>query len=314
MSNERWAEFAARFGTEEADEAAYLKPAPILKTGFESLDEHLMGGLRPGPHFLMAPPGLGKSSFALNVSLNVARRGGRVLFCSIEMSRQQCLARLSSCLSTDAKTGLAPVSWSGWERGGKETARRFYRAVRSHGEPEGVAEIDADPRVRAMRELRRVAPGLAVSDGPGISDCSALAATAREGRAAGLNLLVIDYLQRLRPPQGLDGADSVRRVAETVQSVTELAKSLQIPVLVITSMSREAAKSGKPSLFAAKGAGDIEFDAVSMWQLTRTGETATNGMRGIALHVLKARIGIETGDSPISLGFDGAHSRFEEWR
>lgn len=314
MSNERWAEFAARFGTEDADEAAYLKPAPILKTGFESLDEHLFGGLRPGPHFLMAPPGLGKSAFALNVSLNVARRGGRVLFCSIEMSRQQCLARLSSCLSADVRTGLAPVSWSDWEKGGKETARRFYQAVRSHGEPEGMAVVDADQRVRAMRELRRVAPGLAVSDGPGISDCSVLAATAREGRAAGLNLLVIDYLQRLRPPQGLDDADSVRRVAETVQSITELAKSLQIPVLVITSMSREAAKSGKPSLFAAKGAGDIEFDAVSMWQLTRTGETATNGMRGIALHVLKARVGIETDDSPIPLGFDGTHCRFEEWK
>ena len=43
-------------------------------------------------------------------------------------------------------------------------------------------------------------------------------------------------------------------------------------------------------------------------------ETATDGTRGVALHVLKARIGMETGDEPIQLGFDGAHNRFEEWR
>ena len=307
MGASSWAEFAERFGTEQEDERDYLAPSAIVKTGFRGLDEHLAGGLRQGPHVLMAAPGCGKSSLALSIALNVSLGGRRVLFCSLEMGRQQCLARLCSRLSVDPKSGLStPVEWSSWEYGGKRTANALRAG--NGGAP------DSDPQIAALRRLSAVAGGLAIADGEDVADCTSLRRTAEEGKEAGLNLLVIDYLQRLRPPQGLEGADNIRRVSETSQAVTSIAKDLGLPVLVISSMGRDAMKAGKPSLFGGKGSGDIEFDAVSVWQLMQNDGQTRDGTDLVDLHITKARMGRCTGGKPLSLVFDGAHSQFLELR
>ena len=271
-TKEDWERFAAKFGTVDNDTACYLTPPPILGTGFADLDAHLAGGMRPGVYTLMAAPGVGKSALALSISLNVALRGKRVLYASVEMGRMQCLAR--ACAD--------PI-------------------------------LTADPAVKAMRALRELAGGLVIADGPEVCGADELAGTCGEGRRAGLNLVVVDYLQYLKPPRDMEGADAVRRVSATSHAVTEMAKRLNIPVLVISSMGRESMKAGKPTMFGGKNSGDIEFDANAILVLEKTEMADENGPC-LNLHVMKSRIGTNTDDKPVLLGFDGAHNRFNPWR
>lgn len=323
-TKEDWERFAAKFGSVENDTASYLTPPPILGTGFADLDGHLAGGMRPGVYTLMAAPGVGKSALALSISLNVALRGKRVLYASVEMGRMQCLARTCADLSTRVGS-LEPLVWSDFLSSGRETAQRMrealsgYRLEPGYGPDEEMRRaitdpiLTADPAVKAMRALRELAGGLVIADGPEVCGADELAGICSEGRRAGLNLVVVDYLQYLKPPRDMEGADAVRRVSATSHAVTEMAKRLNIPVLVISSMGRESMKAGKPTMFGGKNSGDIEFDANAILVLEKTEMADENGPC-LNLHVMKSRIGTNTDDKPVLLGFDGAHNRFNPWR
>lgn len=303
-----WERFAASLYDPEQDELDFADPPTVVGTGVPSLDSVLMGGLAPGCHVLMAQPGAGKSALALHVAMCVAAQGGRVLFASTEMTRQQCLARLSSAVA-HTTPGIPDFYWSAWEQMGRNAKREMM-----------AFELDAQGRldylgnfaaIRALRELRRACPGLAVSDDGRVASVSALRETCEEGRKAGMDLLVVDYLQRLRPPDGCEREDQFRQVTETSRALMDMARELSLPVLVISSMNREAMRSKEASMSGGRGSGDIEFDAVSIWQLMRDGEDE-GGCQRVSLHVTKNRRGPTTGERPLHLLFDTRHNAFSE--
>lgn len=74
-----------------------------LSTGFPSLD-NLLYGLQPGYHILAARPSVGKTSFALNIAIQVAIAKKKPLFFSLEMTESQFMERLVSYL-----TGVSPM-------------------------------------------------------------------------------------------------------------------------------------------------------------------------------------------------------------
>lgn len=304
----RWERFAASLYDPEQDELDFADPPTVVGTGVPSLDSVLMGGLAPGCHVLMAQPGAGKSALALHVAMCVAAQGGRVLFASTEMTRQQCLARLSAAVARSTP-GIPDFYWSAWEQMGRN-ARREMAAfdLDAQGRLDYLGSFAA---IRALRELRRTCPGLAVSDDDRVASVSALRETCAEGREAGMDLLVVDYLQRLRPPDGCEREDQYRQVTETSRALMDMARELSLPVLVISSMNREAMRSKEASMSGGRGSGDIEFDAVSIWQLMRDGED-DGGNQRVALHVTKNRRGPTTGERPLRLLFDTRHNTFSE--
>lgn len=303
-----WERFAASLYDPEQDELDFASPPTVVGTGVPTLDSVLMGGLAPGCHVLMAQPGAGKSALALHVAMCVAAQGGRVLFASTEMTRQQCLARLSAAVA-HSTPGIPDFYWSAWEQMGRN-ARREMAAfdLDAQGRLDYLGNFAA---IRALRELRRACPGLAVSDDARVASVGALRETCEEGRAAGMDLLVVDYLQRLRPPAGCEREDQFRQVTETSRALMDMARELSLPVLVISSMNREAMRSKEASMSGGRGSGDIEFDAVSIWQLMRDGEDGGGNQR-IALHVTKNRRGPTTGERPLRLLFDTRHNTFSE--
>ena len=303
-----WERFAASLYDPEQDELDFASPPTVVGTGVPTLDSVLMGGLAPGCHVLMAQPGAGKSALALHVAMCVAAQGGRVLFASTEMTRQQCLARLSAAVA-HSTPGIPDFYWSAWEQMGRNAKREMAAFdLDAQGRLDYLGSFAA---IRALRELRRTCPGLAVSDDARVASVAALRETCAEGRRAGMDLLVVDYLQRLRPPDGCEREDQYRQVTETSRALMDMARELSLPVLVISSMNREAMRSKEASMSGGRGSGDIEFDAVSIWQLMRDGEDGGGNQR-VKLHVTKNRRGPTTGERPLRLLFDTRHNTFSE--
>lgn len=290
-----WTDLMDRAGAPDLDalKRGYLAPPPVTGTGIRPLDRWLMGGMRPGIHVLMGTPGAGKSSLALQVAVNVAAKGGRVAVVSAEMTAQECAARVCSCLSLKHAGGLEPFKWSDWERMGRR------------GEESGIEALDV---------MGNLLPGLMfVDDGPAVGEAG-LCDLVREAGAAGCSLVVVDYLQRVRPAD--PAANQFDGVSAVVRSLTAAAKAGGVPVLLVSSMNREAQKRDGEgvTLTGGRGTGDIEYDAKSVWMLRNVldapGDHAT---RDVSLYVAKARNGHSSLTSPCcTLAFAPAYNALEE--
>ena len=290
-----WSDLMDRAGAPDLDalKRGYLAPPPVTGTGIRPLDRWLMGGMRPGIHVLMGTPGAGKSSLALQVAVNVAAKGGRVAVVSAEMTVQECAARVCSSLSLKHAGGVEPFKWSDWERMGRR------------GDPSGTEALDV------MGDLL---PGLMfVDDGPAVGEAG-VCDLIREAGAAGCSLVVVDYLQRIRPAD--PAANQFDGVSAVVRSLTAAAKAGGVPVLLVSSMNREAQKRDGEgvTLTGGRGTGDIEYDAKSVWMLRNVldapGDHAT---RDVSLYVAKARNGHSSLTSPCcTLAFAPAYNALEE--
>lgn len=309
--NAAWLDATRRFGTTERDILDFLDPPPLVPTGMGGVDAVLSGGMAPGTHVLMARPGAGKSALALHVALNVARAGGRVLFASCEMTRQQCLARLCAELA-NTTGGMAGFYWSGWEQMGAQAKREMaqWRFPDDDARLEYASRFSA---VQALWQLRAKAPGLVVSDGPGIGDATELCETVGALSARGLGLVVVDYLQRLRPPKDVAGAKEHERVGRMMSDLTLSAKVARVPILVISSMGRESQRSDTPDMSGARGSGEVEYDATTVMLLRRRRGDPDGGVRSLELHVMKNRRGPVTEEErPLLLRWDVRRNVFEE--
>ncbi len=298
-----WREFANMFGTPEEDEAEFLNPPKLTPTGIAKLDEQFLnGGMAPGVYVLMAEPGAGKSATAIQVAVNVAARGGKVLYVTAEMTRQQCIARAASSLSAEGDRKGA-FKWCDWERMGAD----------AKGRKAGIA---------AMKALRERCPGLEfvdlervreITEGEGSAED--VVTVAEEGAARGLDLLVVDYLQWLPSPTYPDGRpvyqEELACIKGSSRTLCDAAKRLRIPVISVSTMGRAARRSKDADLAGAYGSSGIEYDATGVWQLMRGDEGEdTNGAKELECHVVKNRRGPSHGKGDwLTLWHDGAHNR-----
>lgn len=203
---------------EVATQWSHRSPAPraTCPTGFKALDSHLGGGLRPGSLTLVAgPPGLGKSTLALQVARNAAAAGLPVLVSSHEHGPEDLLARLLSMEAGElddadqARLGRVQAALDG------EGAAAPDRDVASR--------LDAVPQGRAALErFHRYADLVVVHRTAGGRDAledlrSAAQRTARDrGRPP---LVVVDHLQSLdRSRTGTDDERSLQ-VAEALKAL-----------------------------------------------------------------------------------------------
>lgn len=288
---------------------SYLNSHPPLATGIRPLDVALSGGLRPGIHVLGGEPGAGKSALALQVATLAAERGHRCLYVSLEMDWTQCRSRCLSFISKES-TALQEFSWADVPRLGRMCARRIREQVsegRDRTEIVGHMMAGGDPVATAERAFRTGFPGLAIADADRLHTLDGLSEAATEAREAGMEFLVLDYLQQL---DGGDGGE-YERVTRASQALSRLAHTLSVPMLVLASMNRASAKES-PGMHGYRGSGGIEYDAETALVLRDGGEVAADGSRLEELYVVKNRHGTQTGGDPIRLWFDGAHNRFTE--
>ena len=205
---------------------------PGLPTGLGELDETIMG-LKASDFIILASrPGMGKTSIALNIALNVGKKTGKaVAIFSLEMSKQQLAQRLrSSEAYVDSKklqTGM--LSKDDWQKLSAATA--------------------AISRTKIYIDDNSV---ITVSD-----------MNAQCRRISDLELVVIDYLQLMTSATGESSENRINAVAEISRMMKIMAKELNVPVLCLSQLSRASTQrqDKRPLLSDLRESGSLEQDA-----------------------------------------------------
>lgn len=204
-----------------------------IPTGLADLDK-LLGGLQRSDMVVMAGrPGMGKTSLALSIALQSARRWQkRVAVFSLEMSDEQLVQRLVS-----AETGI-------------DSQRLRLGAIQD----------DEWPTFIQATNLLGNAP-IFIDDTPAISALELRSKARRLHAEHGLDLLIVDYLQLMRGD--FRSENRQQEISFISRSIKGLARELNIPVLALSQLSRqvESRHDKRPMLSDLRESGSIEQDA-----------------------------------------------------
>ena len=252
------------------------------KTGFSLLDRVLAGMGKSDLVLIGARPGMGKTSFALNIATNVAKQTKKaVCIFSLEMSAEQLVNRV---LASEALVNSYAL------RTGELTPEDWEHLAVASGELSGCDIL--------------------------IDDTSGMTVTAMKAklrRVQNLGLVVIDYLGLMQGDRHND--NRVQEVSEISRSLKIMAKELMVPVICCAQLSRgpESRTDKKPMLSDLRDSGAIEQGADTVIFLYRseyykTDETANNQTTSIAEVIIAKNRHGSTGNVP--MGWNGQYTKF----
>ena len=207
---------------------------PGLSTGFSAVDAKITGLNKSDLLLLAARPGMGKTSLALNIALNVAKLSRKtVAIFSLEMSAEQLVTRILSgeALVENYRLRTGNLRETDWQK------------------------IAAAASVLNQLDIR-------VDDNPMLS---AADMNAKCRRLDNLGLVVIDYLQLMTSAGDKSGRGENRQqvVSDISRMMKIMAKELNVPVICLSQLSRanEKRDDKRPMLSDLRESGAIEQDA-----------------------------------------------------
>lgn len=215
-----------------------------LSSGYKVIDEQL-NGFEDGKYYILAArPSMGKTTFLLNLLLNMARKGIKVAFFSYEMNKEQVVAKLLAIISgingKRLKTGdLSADEWIKYEK--------------------SITELSSLPiEVYDVMEL-------------GTNDVMVMLDRCRTLKKEGkLDIVMLDYVQLLKNSK--EKSSETTAVLSSVSNAIQFeSRSLNTPFFVIAQLSRKVddRKDKRPQMSDLKGSGSLEQDADSIMFLDR---------------------------------------------
>lgn len=256
-----------------------------IPCGIGDLDRMITGLNKSDLIILGARPGMGKTSFALNIARNVAiNTNRRVCFFSLEMSRDQLAQRLLSSeaaiKSEKLRTGeLTPNEWTRLTAAGEHLSKtQIY--------------FDETSTITVPQMKAKVR------------------------RLGNVGLVIVDYLQLMKSDRKTE--NRVNEVSDITRNLKIMAKELKIPVIVCAQLSRGTETRGsshKPLLSDLRESGSIEMDAdivlflyrEKYYESEKKSEDDAVDSTSAECIVAKNRHG-ETGT--VKLHWDAEHTRF----
>lgn len=206
-----------------------------LKTSFKSLD-NVTNGLQKGDLIILAArPSMGKTAFALNLGLQVARHNQEpVAIFSLEMPAEQLITRM---LSANAAIP------------GQQLRSGYLNSVEWNKLNEAANDL------RMLPIYIDDTPGLKVSEI--FSKCRKLKAE------QGLGMVVIDYIQLINASSSKNSENRQQEVSEISRALKGLAREMKIPVIALSQLSRlvERREDKRPMLSDLRESGALEQDA-----------------------------------------------------
>ena len=260
---------------------------PGLSSGLRDLDMKINGLNKSDLLLVAARPAMGKSAFALNIAVNVAKKYNKtVAVFNLEMSREQLAMRLlaSESFIEMQKLATGKLNEDEWAKLCMASAALSQTDIRIDDNPSvTVADINAKCR-----------------------------------RLDNLGLVVIDYLQLMQGSgYGKNSENRVTVVGEISRSLKIMAKELNIPVICLSQLSRavESRTDKRPILSDLRESGAIEQDADSVMFLYRDEYYNENSEdKGLAECIVAKNRHGETGT--VKLQWFGPYQTFSdrEWK
>jgi replicative DNA helicase len=235
-----------------------------IETGFTGLDRLCSGVHRGDLYIVAARPGMGKTSFVLNLAVNIAapkslrapadgepyfeapveEPGFGVLFCSLEMPREQLAARL---LAAEARVNMSAI------RSGRPLREDWPKltdaAARLSRLPLWIDDTPALTLLDLRAKIRRLQAEIQRGDS--------------HVPAQGLGLVAVDYLQLMQGRR--DAQSREQEISELSRGLKALAKEMSVPVLALSQLNRavetRTTKDKRPQLSDLRESGAIEQDA-----------------------------------------------------
>lgn len=248
------------------------------RSGFTLLDSIISGLNKSDLIIIAARPGMGKTSFAMNIATNVSRHGDKeVVTFNLEMSKEQLATRI---LSTEALVD------SNCLRNGRITGEDWVKLATSAGYLSTLPLFVDDTASMTVQQMK-----------------------AKLRRTKNLGLVIIDYLQLMEASSKSDNRVVV--ISEITRQLKVMAKELNVPVILLSQLSRgvEGRTDKRPMLSDLRESGSIEQDADIVLFLYRDAYYNKESTRQNISEciVAKNRHG-ETGT--VELIWDGQYTRF----
>ena len=252
-----------------------------VPTGFIELDE-LTHGFHPGQLIIVAArPAVGKSTIALDFARHAAVKADKpTIFFSLEMGRAEIAMRL---LSAESSIMLQNM------RKGTIGDNEWARLAQVRG------QINDAP--------------LFIDDSPNLTLVEIRAKCRRLAQRVGLKMVVIDYIQLMTSGKKVESRQ--QEVSEFSRALKLLAKELQVPVIALSQLNRQAeqTKDKKPEISHLRESGSLEQDADVVILLHREGIGERDHRRaGEADIILAKQRSGPTG--AVTVAFQGQYSRF----
>lgn len=209
-----------------------------IKTGFDLFDNILMGFRPTEITVIAARPGVGKTTLSLSLALQIAKNNKKILFLSLEMSKEQLALRTLSNLN---KINSMKLSNS-------EIDKNQLKSLIAH------------------HNTDKTTKNIWISDLPNMN-LRMLQKICRQSVAnLGVDIIIVDYMQLISV--GKNTYEHVRHeeIAQITIQIKNLARELKLPIIVLSQLSRESEKSKdrKPMLWHLKSSGALEehFDNI----------------------------------------------------
>jgi len=235
----------AHVAYKEIEETARNRgPVSGIDTGFADLNR-MTGGLHNQNLVIVAArPGLGKTSFCLNIACHAAINGRRpVGIFSLEMSKPEIVKRMISSLSEVDANRIQ----SGY------LTRNDWMSI-----SQATASLSAAP--------------IYIDDSANLTMLQVPAKAQRLAMEHGIDPLIVDYLQLISGSRRYE--NRAQEVTEISRSLKNLAKELNVPVIAVSQLNREVEKrsgNGKPQLSDLRESGAIEQDSDLVLFISREG-------------------------------------------
>ena len=204
-----------------------------VRTGFDDLDVKI-NGMNPGNYIVIAGrPGMGKTTLAMNIAENVAKKDGNVLIFSQEMPKAQLMRRVVASVATVEQQKI------------KEARFTQHEAAQIKSATNEIAEWN-----------------FIICDEGGLTLQSFETTVIQEHEENPLSCVILDYIQ-LMSTKGLPGNTRTEKIGEISNSIKRLALNLGIPIIVLSQLNRslEERQDKRPINSDLRDAGAIEQDA-----------------------------------------------------
>ena len=258
-----------------------------VDTGFYQLNELTDGLQKEDLIILAARPSVGKSALGLQVAIQAAAQDhAQVLFFSLEMSLEQLANRAIATHNqlNGLKVQKKKLSPTEFAQANQQTPKLFHLPIQFNAQP----SLTIQALIGAAHQAHQQKP---------------------------LNLIVIDYLQLLA--HKAPGESENERIAYVSIELKNLARQLQVPILTLCQLNRqaEARPDKRPQLADLRGSGGIEQDADMVWLLYRPGMYGLKDKNGLGLDDQAQLIIAKQRNGPtgtLYLGWDNPTTRFTD--